>query len=183
MTLVRGVLAVLVCLFSSVSVRGQQLYPDHRPRLLFDAEAGSLGSLGYKFPSTAFGPSVKIPFHKRFEFQGSATYSPDRKVITGNGHSLKLSGSAIRFMNNRWGFIATVERSWLWTSQFDKSAWHPSAGIVIRNDYWGPGRLYVNYVFPTGCVWATPNNPCQIQSNRIQGFELRQDVRLSSYMR
>jgi hypothetical protein len=172
-----------VCLLSSFLVRSQEVYPDRRPRLLLDTEVGSLRSLGYKFPSTAFGPAVEIPLAKHFELQASSAYSPDRKVITNDGHSFKVTGSAMRFIHQRFGLVAGIERSWLWTSQFDKSAWHPSAGIVIRNDYWGPGRLYLNYVLPTGCVWATPSNPCQIQSNRMQGFEVRQDIRSSSYMR
>jgi len=148
---------------------------------LFDAEVGSQASLGYKLPSAAFGPSLEIPVAKRMEFQVSSDYSPDRKAITNDGNSLKVSGSAIGFANYRMGFIATIERNWLWTSQFDKSAWLPSAGVVIREDYFG--RAYLTYLFPTGCVWATPSNPCKIQSNRLQGIEIRQDIRSASHIR
>jgi hypothetical protein len=183
MNYVRVVLAVVACALSSLSVRGQQSNPDSRPRLLFDTEVGSSDSLGYKFPSTAFGPAIEIPVRKHLEFQGTAAYSPDKKAITNDGHSFKASGSAIRFINHRFGVIGTLERSWLWTSQFNKSEWHPSAGLVIRNGILGVGRTYLSYVFPTGCVAATQSNPCQIQSNRLQGFELRQDVRATPYMR
>jgi hypothetical protein len=183
MVFVRIALTGIVCLLYSLPASSQEAFADHRPRLLLDVEAGSQGSLGYKSPSSAFGPSVEIPAAKRLEFQAGAAYSPDRKNITNDGQSLKLSGSAIGFANYRMGFIATLERNWLWTSQFDKSAWLPSAGIVMRNDYFGPGRLYLAYVFPTGCVWATPSNPCKIQSNRLQGIELRQDVRSASHVR
>src|SRR5216684_625961 len=177
---VRIALTGIVCLFYSLQA-SSQAFADRRPRLLLDTEIGSETSLGYKLPSTAFGPSLEIPVAKQMEFQVSSAYSPDRKAITNDGNSLKLSASAIGFANYRVGFIATIERNWLWTSQFDKSAWLPSAGVVIRND--GAGRSYLTYVFPTGCVWATPSNPCKIQSNRLQGIELRQDIRSSSHIR
>jgi hypothetical protein len=183
MGLVRIALKGIVCLLYSLQASSQEAFADHRPRLLFDSEIGSQTSLGYKLPSTAFGPSLEIPVAKRMEFQVSSDYSPDRKAITNDGNSLKLSGSAISFANYRVGFIATIERNWLWTSQFDKSAWLPSAGVVFRSDYSGPGRLYLTYVLPTGCVWATAGNPCKIQSNRLQGIEVRQDIRSSSHTR
>src|SRR6266436_3225927 len=181
MALVRIALTGIVCLLCSLQVSSQEAFPDRRPRLLLDTEVGSQASLGYRLPSSAFGPSLEIPVAKRMEFQVSSDYSPDRKAITNDGNSLKVSGSAIVFANYRVGFIATIERNWLWTSQFDKSAWLPSAGVVIRND--GAGRSYLTYVLPTGCVWATPSNPCKTQSNRLQGIEIRQDIRSSSHIR
>lgn len=156
---------------------------DQRPRLLLEMEAGTETSLGYKFPSTDFGPAIEIPAGKRFEFQGGAAYSPDRKEITNDGQSLKLSASGIVFATERLGLVGTLERSWLWTSQFNEHSWYPGAGIVLRNDYWGPGRLYLTYLFPTGCVWAIPANPCTLQSKRLQGPELEQQVRSSSHIR
>jgi hypothetical protein len=181
MVLARIALTGIVCVFYSLQVSSQEAFADHRPRLLLDMEIGSETSLGYKLPSTAFGPSLEIPVAKRMEFQASSAYSPDRKAITNDGNSLKVSGSAIGFANRQMGFVATIERNWLWTSQFDKSAWLPSAGVVIRND--GAGRSYLTYVLPTGCVWATPSNPCKIQSNRLQGIEIRQDIRSASHIR
>jgi hypothetical protein len=178
---VRIGLTGIACLFFSLQVSSQEAFADHRPRLLLDTEIGTETSLGYKLPSTAFGPSLEIPVAKRMELQLNSAYSPDRKAITNDGNSLKVSGSAIGFANQRMGLIATIERNWLWTSQFNKSAWLPSAGVVIRND--GAGRSYVRYVFPTGCVWATPSNPCRTQSNRLQGIEIRQDIRSASHTR
>lgn len=183
MVLKRFVLAVLVTATLDSSARAQDEFTDHRPRLLLNGEIGNQVYLGYKFPSTAVGPSIEIPIKDRFEFQSSASYSPDRKAITDDGQSLKLSGSAIGFANPRLGFIASIAHTSLWTSQFDKSGWLPSAGVVVRNDYWGQGRLYISYVFPTGCVWATSTNPCTIQSNRLQGIQLRQDTRNGAYKR
>ena len=180
----RNILALAVLsVLSALPAKAQETFADTRPRLILGAEAGSQTSLGYKLPSAGFGTTAEVPVSKRFEFQSTETYSPDRKFITNDGQSLKFNGSAIGFINDRMGVSAGLEHNWLWTSQFNKRSWLPSAGIVLRNDYFGPGRLYVSYVFPTGCVWATPTNPCRIQSNRLQGIELRQEVRSGSRMR
>src|SRR5271155_3778040 len=64
-------------------------------RLLFDSEIGTEANLGYKLPSTAYGLSVEQPLGKRFELQSSLSYSPDKKIITGNGNSFLVSGTGI----------------------------------------------------------------------------------------
>jgi hypothetical protein len=161
----------------------QENVADGRARLLLNSEIGTATSLGFKLPAISVGPSVEIPVKSRFEFQSAVLYSPDRKLITDDGNAISLSGSAIGFATSRLGIIGKVERTSLWTSRFDESAWAPSAGVVIRNDYVGPGRLHVTYVFPTGCVWATSGNPCTIQSKRLQGLEVRQDARLGLHKR
>ncbi len=182
-TPLRILVVVMMSLLLSTIARGQGIYADPRPRLLLDAEMGSQTSLGYKFPSISVGPSVEVPIASRFEFQSSGTFSPDNKAITNDGKLASASGSMIAFATERVGFIATLERSWLWTSQFDKVAWYPAAGVVLRNDYFGHGRLYATYTFATGCQWATANNPCTLQSNRLQGLTLRQEIRSRSHMR
>jgi hypothetical protein len=165
------------------SVHGQENAADRRPRLLLDSAIGSAASLGFKFPAMSFGPSVEVPFKSRYEFQSTALYSPDRKFITNDGAALNLSGSAIGFVTSRLGITGKVEHTSLWTSQFEESGWVPSAGVVMRNDYLGQGRLYLSYVFPTGCVWATATNPCMVQSKRLQGVEIRQETRNGSHKR
>ena len=155
----RIVLAAMALSVASVPMSAQESYADHRPRLLLDTEFGSESYLGYKLPSAGLGLSIEIPVAKRFELQASSTYSPDKKAITNDGQSLKVSGSAVAFTTTRLGFIGTLEYTWLWTSQFNKSGLVPAAGIVLRNDYWGPGRIYLTYLMPTGCVWATASNP------------------------
>ncbi len=183
MTLMRFVTAVVVTAIFCLSARAQEAFTDHRPRLLLGGEFGNEDALGTEFPSTAVGPSIEIPIKNRFEFQSSVSYSPDRKAVTKDGQSLKFGGSAIGFATHRLGFIATIAQTSLWTSQFDKNSWLPSAGVVLRTDYWGAGRLYLTYLFPTGCVWATSSNPCTIQSSRLQGIQLRQDIRSGSHIR
>jgi hypothetical protein len=177
--LVLAAMSLVVC----SAAWGQSDSTDDRPRLLLDAEVGSETALGYELPAISLGPSVEIPIANRFELQASGAYLPDKKAITNDGYLASVNGTAIGFATQRVGFTAGVENSWLWTSQFDKVARFPSAGVVVRNDYFGPGRFYVAYVFPTGCVWATASNPCQIQSNRLQGVTLRQEVRSVSHTR
>src|SRR5258708_24994394 len=156
MALVRIALTGIACLFYSLQVSSQEAFADRRPRLLLDTEIGSQASLGYKLPSTAFGPSLEIPVAKRMEFQVSSDYSPDRKAITNDGNSLKVSGSAIGFANYRMGVIATIERNWLWTSQFDKTAWLPSAGLRIRQH---EARRLLLHKYPlTARLWGHSSN-------------------------
>jgi hypothetical protein len=177
MSLTRIVLLTAVSLTTCLSVRGQSDYLDNRPRFLLDTAVGSETALGYEFPATSVGTSFELPIGNRFEVQGSGMYSPDKKYITNDGELSSVSGSALGFVNQRIGVVAGIERGWLWTSQFDKQALFPSAGIVLRNEYLGQGRLYITYTFPTGCVWATATNPCTIQSNRLQGVTIRQETR------
>jgi len=177
--LVLGAISLVVC----STAPAQSLSVDDRPRLLLDTEIGSETGLGYELPSIWLGSSIEIPVERRFEVQVAGAYSPDKKEITNDGHLTSVTGTGIGFINERVGVTASVESSWLWTSQFDKTALFPSAGVVVRNDYFGPGRFYVSYIFPSGCVAATVSNPCQIQSNRLQGITVRQDVRSFSHMR
>src|SRR5580658_3391840 len=174
-----GAISLVVC----SAVHGQSVPADDRPRLLLDTEIGSETALGYELPSIWLGSTVEIPVERRFELQAAGAYSPDKKEITNDGHLASVSGTAIGFINERVGLTAGVESSWLWTSQFDKTALFPSAGVVMRNDYFGPGRFYISYILPTGCVAATASNPCQIQSNRLQGVTVRQEVRSFSHTR
>jgi hypothetical protein len=183
MKLHRFLIPALLVATASQTAQGQGNPSDQRPRLLLESQFGSARSLGFKFPSVSFGLSLELPFRRRFEFQTATLYSPDRKFITNDGNGLKVSGSLIAFVTSRLGAIGTVERSALWTSQFAESGWPLSMGAVIRNDYLGQGRLYVSYVFPTGCVWATASNPCTLQSKRLQGVHVRQDVRNGSHQR
>jgi hypothetical protein len=179
-----GIVALaFASLFSCQAAHAQTTFSDDRPRFLLDSQVGSESTLGYKFPSLSVGPSFEIPFKNRFELQGGASYSPDSKLITNNGRLVDVTASAIGFVNQRVGFTAGVEHGWLWTSEFDKKALFPSAGVVLRNDYFGPGRFYLSYIFPTGRVSATPDNTLSIQSNRLQGITLRQETRSFSHMR
>ena len=157
--------------------------PDRRPKLVMGGGFGVDTQLGYKFPTVNFTAGIEVPFAHRFEAQASGEYSIARKFITGDGHSSKVNGSLIVWAKRRIGLIATAEHSWLSTSQFKKDNFFPSAGIVLRGQSLGPGRIYLTYLIPTGCVWATSTNPCAIQSNRLQGLSYREEDRVWSRIR
>jgi hypothetical protein len=187
MTRFRAAMLLFCLLVVCPSMRAQTLplLTDTSARWLLDAELDGNGMLGYIFPDLTFGTAVEKPITTHFEVQGSIGYSTSRKAITKNGNSLLARETVIGWVKPRVGVMGAYERSWLWTSQFDKAPWYPMAGIVIRgyNSTFGPGRLYVSYVFATGCVWATPSNPCTIQSNRTQGIQETQEVRFARHVR
>lgn len=69
----------------------------------------------------------------------------------------------------------------VYTTPLYKSGVIPFVGAVIRDGWFAsPGRLYVSYLFPTGCVWAAQCTlPADgVQSNRIQGIRGDQEFRL-----
>ena len=164
--------------------RGRLVFtPDIRPKLLLGGGFGADNRLGYKFPTLIFTAGIELPITQRLEVQGSGGYSIARKFITGNGHISSLNVSLIVWGRKRLGFIAAAGRNSLSTSQFNKTNVFPSAGVVFRGASLGPGRIYLTYVFPTGCVWATSTNPCAIQSNRLQGFRFYEEDRIWSRLR
>jgi hypothetical protein len=148
---------------------------------MLDTESGSNSGLGYKLPHLAVGFGVERSTARHFELQGRVSYSPDRKYITNDGNSLDFKGSGLFWMTPKLALIGSLRRWNLWTSQFDKSGWEPSAGIAIREyglDY--PGRIYLEYLLPTGCQWGAS---CPIQSNRKQGVEFYWETRIASHVR
>ena len=156
---------------------------DSRPKLVMGGGFGADTQLGYKFPTLTFTAGVEFPFAHRLEAQAGANYSIARKFITGDGRSSSVDASLIVWAKKQIGLIGTGEHSWLSTSQFTKDSFFPSAGIVLRGESLGPGRIYLTYLIPTGCVWATSTNPCTIQSNRLQGFQFREEDRIRSRVR
>jgi hypothetical protein len=152
---------------------------------MFDSSIGSSAGLGYKLPDTAFGFSIEKPVGRRFEIQLSSAFSPTHKYITNDGESLLASGSGLFWVNWKFAVLGGVNFSRLWTSQFDKSAIYPVAGVVLRTMWMheNAGRIYVTYEFPTGCVWATATNPCTIQSSRLQGVNFNPEFRVFAHTR
>jgi len=162
---------IVLILFGAVSVLAQENGSpvNWPPRILFDADIGTRGELGFIPPSSDFGIAFEWPIWKRLEIQGSGSFSPDRKQITQDGHSIDISETQILWVSTRFGLSAEVDYHSLWTSQFLKKGWHPYPGFVARTRYFSPGRFYASMAIPTGCVWATPTNPCRLQSNRTVG--------------
>lgn len=150
-------------------------------RILATAEVGAASGLGYQAPHILAAFDVERPIGTRWEAQGRIAWSPDRKYITHNGETAQGAVSALFWPIQRVAVEGGLEYSHLWTSQFEKSAWFPFAGAVLRDSWYGsPGRLSVRYVFPTGCQWGVS---CVIQSNRLSGVEGFQEFRLWPHWR
>jgi hypothetical protein len=153
------------------------------PRIFLDSDIGVRAELGFIPPSRDIGASFEYPLWRRLEIQGAASFSPDKKQITHDGHSFSVSGTAIVWPSWRVGVLGEVDYGRLWTSQFTEAVTSPTFGVVIRTHYEYPGRLYFRYTLPTGCVWATPSNPCTLQSKRLQGPSIRQEFQVQSHVR
>jgi hypothetical protein len=150
-------------------------------RWLLDSETGSDAGLGYKMPHIAFGFSFERQVGRNIELQGRTSFSPDRKYITNDGLNLIIMSTGLYWITQRFAVTGSIRRSNLWTSQFNKSAWGPSVGTAIRENSFGyPGRLYLDYLFPTGCQWGLN---CRIQSNRSLGPEVYWEKRIASHFR
>jgi hypothetical protein len=126
---------------------------------------------------------VEIPVGNRFEFQSKSSYSPTRLLLADSGNELNVTGSAIFWATQRFGLTASYSRDWLWTSKFDKQAWSVLPGAVFRDNFGYPGRTYVHYRLPTGCVAASPSNLCRNQSAPQEGIEATQEFQITSLLR
>lgn len=149
-------------------------------RLVIDTRIADESGLGFELPDTTVGFTMEKPAGIHLELQASASYSPAKKLITNDGNSFLWGVKGIWFPRWRVGITGEIRQSHLWTSQFNKSGWIPTAGVLIRDNLLGlPGRFSADYVIPNGCVWATQCTlPADgIQSNRTQGPEFDQEFR------
>lgn len=152
-------------------------------RLVIDTHIGNESQLGFTPPDLGIGFTIEKPIGTHIELQTSADYSPDQKYLTNNGNSFVWGVKGIWFPRWHVGISGELRQSHLWTSQFNKSGWIPTAGMMIRDNLLGlPGRFSADYVIPTGCVWATECTLSSdgIQSNRTQGPEFYQEFRAIS---
>jgi hypothetical protein len=150
-------------------------------RWTFDTKIGSEPQLGFNAPGTSFGPSIEYPLANQFELQGNLTFTPWESINSGNGHAIEIGGTGIGWFNHRFGASLGFRRDWLWASSISRSAWNPSIGGVIRDELYRPGRLYIAYLLPTGCSQMGPS--CSVLSNRTQGLQALQEIRLWSRFR
>ena len=182
-----AIAAFIFSLFLAPAAKAQALPAGsaNQARYLANFEFGADSGLGYYFPSLGFGLSTEIPLgNGRLEAQSAFQWSPDRKYITNDGNQLGIGAGGILWATRSVGAYGTVGYSKLWTSQFNKSGWVPAAGFVVRDRWFGfPGRAYFDYLFPTGCQWATASNPCTIMSNRSHGVAFSQEFRLYPHWR
>jgi hypothetical protein len=152
-------------------------------RLIVDTQIGSARELGFKPPDLGVGFTIEKPIGPHVELQAFADFSPDKKYITNDGNNFIWGAKGIWFPRWHVGISGEIRRSYLWTSQFNKSGWILKPGVMIRDSFGTmAGRFSVDYVVPRGCVWATECRlPADdIQSNRTQGPELLQEFRVLS---
>lgn len=179
---ITALLSVLVCLPAMANVSDT--------RVILGAKIGSQAGLGFRSPSVEGIASLEIPLTSRLELTPGFSMSPDRKAFSPTGHDIRITDSANFFLTRRFGVYGGIDLSEYWAQQpvngyyipLHKAGAVPYLGGVLR-DSWdtsAPGRLYIRYLFPTGCVWASK---CQlptdgIQSNRTHGVDARQEFRL-----
>lgn len=148
---------------------------DHR--ILLEVSGGG-GGTGFGLPNETFGVSLEIPFKNRFEFQPKFEYSPSPKIVVGNGWSIDARARELFWINHRFGLTGELTYSRTMTSEFTKQHLIPAAGVVIRDNAGEmPGRLYVEYIIPTG------SRLVPIQSNRVNGIRGYQEFRICDWCR
>ena len=188
--MIKRICFILALLASPAFLRAQTaVYPAGSApigaaRILATGEIGTASGLGYQLPHLSAGIDLEKPLGSHWEAQGGVSWSPDRKYLTGQGNAVRASASGLFWPIQDVAVTGGVEYSHLWAGAFQKSAWFPFAGAILRDGWYGsPGRFYVHYVFSAGCQWATAANPCTIQSNRISGVEGFQEFRLWPHWR
>lgn len=178
--IIESLLLVLVVAGSS---RAQALSTGKAPAMtwMLDAEAGSGPGVGVTMPHLAFGTSFERPIGTRVELRGGASFAPDWKYITNDGSTLNLKSEGLLWVTRRLAVTGGLEISNLWASQSKERVWAPTAGIGIRDHSFGiPGRLYLAYLFPTGCQWGAN---CPIQSSRLLGGQVYLEKRVLTHLR
>lgn len=180
-------------------------------RIVLDTQVGDYAGLGFAPPHAGWALDLEMPLGgatsysaiaqggRRFEYQPTITFSLDRKTGSMSSFSLNVRNEGIVWLNHRLGAEGGIEYAGYWQGSppatasnpvpvgfygLHKLEWVPSTGLVVRNALRGrPGRLYVDYLFQTGCQRATPSNPCQVQSPRTQGVQAAQEFRVWSFVR
>lgn len=172
--------ALLLCMCRVASAQDNPTALDYRARWMFDTKYGSLPLFGFNSGATSFGPAVEYPITNNLELQGNLSVTPSQPITGGTGHSFLMAGTGIGWINERFGLSLGVQQSWLWASHFSASAWNPSLGTALRDYFRRPGRLYVSYLFPTGC---SVGPSCPTPLTRMQGVQSTQEIRLWRHFR
>lgn len=171
-------------------------YASAQTRVLGDFEIGSDAGLGFKEPHIAAGATVESRF-KRFEVHPFFKFSPDIKYFALSGYNINVGSRQMFWVNKHLAMTGMYDYSAYWQTyqiptsgviypNSPKAVLHKttnfiSPGFLLQKDISGvTNRWYLDYIIPTGCVWATETNPCQIQSNRTTGVKFVWTARLYS---
>lgn len=178
------VFAIMVfSLCQTASAQDSPVALSYGTRWILNTQYGSLPLFGVNSAATSFGPAVEHSISNTIEVQANLSVTPSVAVnatTTSTGHSFGLGGAGIGWINERLGLSLGVQQSWLWASKFSASAWNPSLGMVLRDYFHRPGRLYVSYLFPTGC---SGGSSCPTPLSRMQGVQSMQEFRLWRHFR
>ena len=200
---------ILTVLHSQALHQGQSNSPFSQIRILFDTQVGDYSGLGFSAPYLGWALAVELPFgpsvrdfeipgsERRFEYQPSIGFSFDTKTFAKTGYDLSANNEGIIWIDHRFAgeggygytaYSAAIDPKAAYgeTTSYTlhQSEWVPNVGAVIRDTlHRQPGRLYVDYLFATGCQWATQSNPCTIQSSRTHGIDVIQEIRIRSFLR
>lgn len=139
-------------------------------RIWTECEIGTAAPLGYNLPYWNCGARVEQPIGRRFEAQFRSTFSPTSKALTGDGKTFDARGTALVWLApDRFGLTMNVGKSWLWTSQFNKSEWLYAPG-VMTSFWWNGGqqRIGIDWLLPSGGFDASTG----IESSRLTGPEI-----------
>lgn len=188
-----AVVCLLLCSVFAPSIKAQT-------HIYIDGQVGP-GSLGFASPHLAIGASIEQKFH-RFEIDGRFLVSPDVKTFATKGHSFNVFLSPDVWITNHLAVHGGVEYSLYYSEiptgrvpensivdgyyvytyvPYKKGGFSPFVGVTIKDAWFGsPGRLDIDYLIPTGCVWATATNACPLTSPRELGIIAQQEFALWS---
>lgn len=198
-------LSTPLLLHSQALDQGRILSPFSESRLLSDIQFGDFTVFGLGATSLGWGLGGELPLGpslkaggRRFEYQPSFAVLVGPKISYWNGslesqQNLEVNNQGLIWMIRRLAAAGGYQYASYWAEgvtlqnvgyTIRRAGWVPNLGGVIRDTLLGrPGRVYASYIFPTGCQWATPSNPCVVQSPRTRGIEMMQEVRGSTYLR
>lgn len=157
------------------------------------------GSLGFKTPHLSVGVSVEQKL-KRFEIDGKFLASPDVKTFAEHGHSFNAYVQPGIWLTKHLAIHSGLEYSLYYSEipigmqnrndvtdgftkpiyqSYKKGGFSPYVGVSIKDSWYGsPGRLDVDYLIPTGCVYATAGNSCPLTSPREHGIVAQQEFEM-----
>lgn len=184
-------IVVAAVLLMSINVFSQAVQPKNKLDKLDEVRflvGGQLGLVsGYDIPTLQGNIGVEIPLSRHFEIQTRFSSGWTPKTDSHSGYSFHQEARGIYWFSDKLGINGEFRQTYLYTKLYDKHAWAPTAGLAWRNGWTGkdgmPGRMYLNWIFPTGCQWATASNPCRIQSSRLTGMEVNQEFRIGHHIR
>ena len=167
---------ILGLLFFVFSIVG---YANAQTSLLVQTRVGTAKTLGFKAPSFGIGLGLERQA-PRFEYDAGFYFSPDQKIFATYRRGAFSANATASIFKQRFGLTGGVifsrYQSDIQGVPYQKGAVIPVVGLVAK-DLILPGRSRLVYLFPTGCIYPSPDNPCTIQSPRERGIQASQEFK------